>query len=292
MAYIKIYPKHQKSQRKNHIFYKILGYLCLSYFCFGTLAVSYSCKDIWCSDYKVGIGGYVATHNANAIQSTQGGAYLVVHFRRWREWFSFGADADFGAGGVSIKSSAQSPIPNLAKNSTNFNFNATLHTGINVYELETPIFIDIFTSFRANLYEVESKLPNTILFLLGTSLSSMQHLNDIIGLEYGISYGYIVYGSYAFREFSSNRPNPQFPTNAHKTNDTISRIYPNSHEAKAFIGLFSSNVAGKKALWYGRLSAIYHYVDSSHKVAFGGASDVYYPRTQNISAMLEIGLGF
>lgn len=194
-----------------HSFEKILAYpLCL-YFCCASFAMGYSCNDFWCSDYKAGVGGYVATHNASTIESTQGGAYLVAHFRRWKERFSFGVEADFGAGGASIKSSTQSPIPNLEKYSTNFNFSATLHTGINAYELQTPIFIDFFTTFKANFYEVESKLPNTILLSLGASLSSMQNLNDILGLECGIAYGYIVYGSHTFREFSPNRPNPQFP---------------------------------------------------------------------------------
>ncbi|MGX3044442.1 hypothetical protein [Helicobacter sp. T3_23-1056] len=278
-----------------HRFYKILGYLVLSHFCFGTLAISYSCNDLWCNDYKVGIGGYVAHHSTAQSNPniTQGGAYLAVRFRRWKEWFSFGVDMDFGLGGAGIKSNlAQSVMPNLANNSANVNISATVHTGINAYQLEKPIFIDIFTSFRANLYEVESNLPYTTLLSLGTSLLSMRHLNDIIGLEYGISYGYIVYGSHIFREFSSNRPNPHFPTRVHKTNDTTSRINQNSHEAKAFIGLFGNNLNIKKQSWYGRLSVIYHYVDSSRKVAFGGASDVYYPRTQNISTMLEIGLGF
>lgn len=298
MAYIKIHTKNHKNQRnpqiKSNSFYKILGYFVLLYFCFGTLAISYSCNDLWCNDYKVGIGGYVAHHSTAQSNPnlTQGGAYLAVHFRRWKEWFSFGVDADFGAGAASIKSNQNTTMPNLANYSTNFNFSATMHTGINVYQLETPIFIDIFTSFRANFYEVESKLPYTTLLSLGTSLLSMRHLNDIIGLEYGISYGYIVYGAHIFREFSSNRPNPQFPTNVHKTNDTTSLINQNSHEAKAFIGFFGNNLGIKKQSWYGRLSVIYYYVDSSRKVAFGGASDVYYPRTQNISTMLEIGLGF
>lgn len=59
---------------------------------------------------------------------------------------------------------------------------------------------------------------------------------------------------------------------------------------KAFIGLFDAR--GAKASLYGRISAIYHHLDSSRVVAFDNAPNVSYPRSQNISVILEMGVGF
>lgn len=288
-----------KQKRKvfcNGIFGKILVVYFFAFFWHSFALAGYSCNDFWCRDTKAGLGGYVDAIGINGTNPnlTQGGAYFAVHFRRWQDWFSFGGSADFGLGSASIKSTnatnSANTIPNLAKSSLHFGVSGTLYAGLNAYQLDTPIFVDIFVNFRSHIYEVDSKMPSKILLSLGTSLSSLQNLNDTIGIEYGISYGYIVYGEYIFRNYSSYRPNPQFPTNEHKTNDTSSRINPNSHEVKAFIGLFDAR--GAKASLYGRISAIYHHLDSSRVVAFDNAPNVSYPRSQNISITLEMGVGF
>ncbi len=242
--------------------------------CAISVQAEYRC-DTYCTDSKLGVGYSYDTHTSAPADITNHGAFLAGSWRRWDSQYGFSWEAKAGYAYTRATNTPQSPIAFTQSHiATSSGFlDMLLHFGKNLRTMQNPLFVEIVIGANVSLYQAQSKIPNNGLATIGLGISGIQRLSENLGLEYSLSYGYGVYGTYVYLRSQDLWHN-------------TSTLKPNNHEIRASIGLQHN----KKYGIYTRLSGKYQILDSASPTQNYVGNLVSYPHSTRFVATLEVGV--
>ncbi|HIV48633.1 hypothetical protein [uncultured Helicobacter sp.] len=242
--------------------------------CAISVQAEYRC-DTYCTDSKLGVGYSYDTHTSAPADITNHGAFLAGSWRRWDSQYGFSWEAKAGYAYTRATNTPQSPIAFTQSHiATSSGFlDMLLHFGKNLRTMQNPLFVEIVIGANVSLYQAQSKIPNNGLATIGLGISGIQRLSENLGLEYSLSYGYGVYGTYVYLRSQDLWHN-------------TSTLKPNNHEIRASIGLQHN----KKYRIYTRLSGKYQILDSASPTQNYVGNLVSYPHSTRFVATLEVGV--
>ncbi|WP_394909294.1 hypothetical protein [uncultured Helicobacter sp.] len=242
--------------------------------CAISVQAEYRC-DTYCTDSKLGVGYSYDTHTSAPADITNHGAFLAGSWRRWDSQYGFSWEAKAGYAYTRATNTPQSPIAFTQSHiATSSGFlDMLLHFGKNLRTMQNPLFVEIVIGANVSLYQAQSKIPNNGLATIGLGISGIQRLSENLGLEYSLSYGYGVYGTYVYLRSQDLWHN-------------TSTLKPNNHEIRASIGLQHN----KKYGIYTRLSGKYQILDSASPTQNYMGNLVSYPHSTRFVATLEVGV--
>ena len=251
--------------------YRIVFVSCL---CVISVQAEYRC-DTYCIDSKLGVGYSYETHTSAPADITNHGVFLAGAWRRWDSQYGFSWEAKAGYTYTHATNTPQSPIAFTQSHiATNSGFiDMLLHFGKNLRTMQNPLFVEILIGANVSLYQAQSQIPNNGLATIGLGISGIQRLSEAFNLEYALSYGYGVYGSYIYLRSQDLWHN-------------VSTLKPSNHEIRAFIGLQHD----KKYGIYTCLSAKYQILDSASPARNYVGDLVSYPHSTRLMATLEVGV--
>jgi len=242
--------------------------------CAISVQAEYRC-DTYCTDSKLGVGYGYDTHTSAPADITNHGAFLAGSWRRWDSQYGFSWEAKAGYAYTRATNTPQSPIAFTQSHiATSSGFlDMLLHFGKNLRTMQNPLFVEIVIGANVSLYQAQSKIPNNGLATIGLGISGIQRLSENLGLEYALSYGYGVYGTYVYLRSQDLWHN-------------VSTLKPNNHEIRASIGLQHN----KKYGIYTRLSGKCQILDSASPTQNYVGNLVSYPHSTRFVATLEVGV--
>lgn len=216
------------------------------------------------SDLRIGVGGLYSSYDADigGRDFTATGGYLTFVGR------GFSADGRFWSeGGTDGISFASLQEKDSSSNKTLYRGAAHIKYGVNIASQNAPIYLGVGYSWDLGTQRfADSMQLRHTMHLVGLDLQGFIYGNGKMSVEYNVGYWYPFYIAYTI-------------------DDAHSRIKDYSYIIKAHIG-FSYKLSEKLA-YFMNLKAKY---DDWAKTATGyGAS---YPKTQNLTGMVEIGLQF
>lgn len=266
------------------MFYRIFALLCL-FLC--TIRAEYSCDEFRCTDYKIGLGALAGTHNTSLHDMSMLGINFNTLFSRYTAKYGLIWNFTFGFLNANVKDGKNDVI---AYDKDRFNtFGAHLDTTVflakNIKnDVQNPLFLGIVFGGWGFIFDEKQGMPSHALFTLGLGLSGSYLLENNLAIEYGVSYLYGLYGSYTYPETY-----PKYSPSKFGTSKSNSRLKPNNHQIRAFIGLHKNKLYGL----YSKLHVTLTHLDSAaHSVINRYGNESVYPQALQAIVGLEFGFGF